>query len=631
MRTAPPSAPAPRRGRRVLLPVLVVLALAAAGTGGFLLLRRPGPEPTARAWLDAWERHDQAALRALMTRPGDEPARLDEQVARTLGVTGAHYEPGPVRVDDDTAAAAFTARLDLRGLGEWRYQGWLELVRAGRSWKVAWTPAAVHPELRAGLRLGRERVWPERAPILADDGSPLVRTARVVVVGVRPGRVRDRAALLRTLERDAGADPRAVAAKLDDPAVRPDWFVPVAELAPAAYERVRARLYPVPGTVFRRTAGRVLADGAPSQALGTVHAATAEDLRRLGAGYEAGDRVGATGLERSGEAELAGRPEGRVVLLDGGGRTLRRLASFPGSAPRPVRTTLDPKVQRAAGRALAATAKPAALVALDAPSGQVRAVVNRPADQPFNRAFSGAYPPGSTFKVVTTAALLAAGRRPGDRVPCPPTIEVGGRTFHNFEGGELGTVPFAEAFAQSCNTAFVRLAVGLPLGALAAAAEGFGFGTDYGLEPPAATARFGRPAGEVQLAASAIGQGQVTASPLHMATVAAAVADGAWRPPRLVAGAGTPPPRPLRPAVAQQLRALMAGVTDHGTGTRARVPGHRVAGKTGTAEFGSADPPRTHAWFLGFEGRLAFAILVEDGGVGGRVAAPLAARFLAAL
>jgi cell division protein FtsI/penicillin-binding protein 2 len=610
---------------------VLVVALVAAGLGAFVLLR-PGPEATAAAWLEGWQRRDQTALRKLMTQPSDEPAGVDEQIAKALGVTRARYESGPVRVEDGQASAAFTARLTLRGLGEWQYEGWLELTRAGRGWKVAWTPAAVHPELRPGLRLARERVWPERAPILARDGRPLVRTGQVVVVGVQPGRVDDRGALLRALERDAGADPRRVAARLDDPKVRPDWFVPVAELSPPAYERVRSRLYPVPGTVFRRSVGRAVAPGAPPQVVGEVREATAEDLRRLGSGYDPGDRVGASGLERSREAELAGRPEGRVVLVDAGGRRIRRLASFPGSAPRPVRTTLDPGIQRAADQALEGTGKPAALVALDASSGEIRAVVSRPDDQAFNRAFSGRYPPGSTFKVVTTAALLTAGRRPSDPVPCPPTVDVGGRTFHNFEGGALGTVPFAEAFAQSCNTAFVRLALGLPPGALTAAAEGFGFGLDYELEPPAAGARFPRPGGEVALAASAIGQAQVAASPLHMATVAAAVADGAWRPPRLVAGAVPEQrPRPLRPGVARQLRTLMAAVIGHGTGTGARVPGHRVAGKTGTAEFGTADPPRTHAWFLGFEGELAFAVLVEDGGVGGRVAAPIAARFLTAL
>jgi cell division protein FtsI/penicillin-binding protein 2 len=90
-------------------------------------------------------------------------------------------------------------------------------------------------------------------------------------------------------------------------------------------------------------------------------------------------------------------------------------------------------------------------------------------------------------------------------------------------------------------------------------------------------------------------------------------------------------PVELDPAIAKDLRGLMAGVVERGSGIRARTPGHPLAGKTGTAEFGNDDPPRTHAWFIGFSDDLAFAVLVEGGGVGGRVAAPLAGRFLAAL
>ena len=149
----------------------------------------------------------------------------------------------------------------------------------------------------------------------------------------------------------------------------------------------------------------------------------------------------------------------------------------------------------------------------------------------------------------------------------------------------------------------------------------------------------------------------MTASPLAMAAVAAAIDAGTWRPPHLLASsagaataaaagagpstttaanagpstttAGAAPP-PLDPGVVQTLRQLMGEVVASGTGTPAQVPGGPpVAGKTGTAEFGPGNPPATHAWFIGFRGDLAFAVLVEGGGVGGRVAAPVAARFLA--
>jgi cell division protein FtsI/penicillin-binding protein 2 len=113
-----------------------------------------------------------------------------------------------------------------------------------------------------------------------------------------------------------------------------------------------------------------------------------------------------------------------------------------------------------------------------------------------------------------------------------------------------------------------------------------------------------------------------------MATVAAAVASGAWRAPRLLADKPQGEAVALDPGVAATLKDLTAEVVRSGTGTAAAVAGQQVAGKTGTAEIGGADPNRTHAWFIGYRGNLAFAVVVEGGGVGGRVAAPLGARFL---
>jgi len=195
-------------------------------------------------------------------------------------------------------------------------------------------------------------------------------------------------------------------------------------------------------------------------------------------------------------------------------------------------------------------------------------------------------------------------------------------------------VPFSQAFAQSCNTAVIGAAAGLPDGALGAAAQTFGFGVDYSLGPTTVGGSFPAPASAVDRAASAIGQARITASPLHMATVAAAVLDGTWRSPVLLPGtegAAAPVTRPLDPAIAGQLRSLMRQVVTDGSGTAADVPGLQVIGKSGTAEYGPGDPPSTHAWFIAAAKGLGIAVLVEDKAAGGRDAAPVAARFLETL
>ncbi|GAA4230151.1 hypothetical protein GCM10022254_24280 [Actinomadura meridiana] len=158
------------------------------------------------------------------------------------------------------------------------------------------------------------------------------------------------------------------------------------------------------------------------------------------------------------------------------------------------------------------------------------------------------------------------------------------RTIRNDEDHALGRTTLKEAFAASCNTTFARLAVErLGPTKLAASARRFGFGTRITPGVDAADGSFPDPKNGAELAEAAIGQGRVQASPLLMASVAAA------------AGAGLP------------------------DGT---------AGKTGTAELGDG---QTHAWFIGYRGDVAFSVFVEAGGSGPRVAAPLAARFLTAL
>ena len=498
-------------------------------------------------------------------------------------------------------------------------------------WRVAWGPGALHPELAAGQRFGRSRTWPTRAPILAVDGTPLVSAGDVVDIGLQPERIRDRAQVQAVLQQHLDVDPADVTAALGAPGVRPDHFVAIARVRAERFTQLRPVLEPVPGVFFQRTTGRVsVADDFALHVLGRYDEVTAERLTDLGGPYVVGDRVGLSGLEGSFERRLAGTPSGEVRTVDAAAEMpVRTLFQFAGKAPETVGTTIERRVQQAAEQALAGVTRPAAIVALDAGTGDVRAVVSRPFDQPFNRALAGQYPPGSTFKVVTTAALLGAGTRPETAVGCPAEANVGGQRFVNFEGGALGGTTFRTAFAQACNTAFVTLSANLADAALAGAAGTFGFGNEYDLGLPTEGGAFPTPRDVAERASQAIGQGRVVASPLHMAPVAAAVASGGWRAPRLLTDKLQAPTTMLDASATATLKDLTAEVVRSGTGTAAAVPGQQVGGKTGTAEFGP-DPDRTHAWFIGYRGSLAFAVLVEGGGVGGRVAAPIAARFVAA-
>jgi cell division protein FtsI/penicillin-binding protein 2 len=615
--------------RQAVLVLFIVLAagFGLAGCSGGGEDETAGARDAAGFFLAAWERADWQALQGLVGG-ASAAAQAHERAFEDLGVERASFELTRLEAGDGSATAHFTARMRVRGLGVWAYRGALRLRWEDGRWVVAWRPSTIHPALRPGVRFATIRSWPKRAPILAHDGRPLVAEREVIELGVEPRRIESRRKLLRALERLLGADPEQVRADLDRPGVQPDWFIPVSLLRPERYEELKPELYPVPGTVFRRSTARLPpSDEFALHTLGRVGEITAELLEQHGHPYVVGDVVGLSGLEFALERRLTGRPSGRVELVDENGEVVRVLHHFSGKQPQLVRTTLDLDAQTAAERALAGIRRPAALVAVDSATGELRAVASRPLGE-FNRALAGHYPPGSTFKVVTTAALLAHGVAAGDTVACPDEAELGGRTFGNAQGTPVGPTSFADAFAVSCNTAFVQLAETLPDGSLEQAARRFGFGARYQLPLAVAGGRFPRPANRGEELEAAIGQGRVEASPVHMANVAAAVASGRWRPPRLLAGTQSATGRLLSPAVAATLRELMRLVVVAGTGQAAAVAGTEVYGKTGTAEFGAGDPPNAHAWFIGFRDGLAFAVLVEGGGSGSRVAAPIAARFL---
>ncbi len=349
--------------------------------------------------------------------------------------------------------------------------------------------------------------------------------------------------------------------------------------------------------------------------------------------------AGATATERLRAqlaSELDGRPAGSIAIVGPAPHLQRVLYSFTADPGRNVRTTLDLGLQRLAEQIVDTSGRPTSLVAIDTRTGAIKASAGNPAAGS-TVGIDGRFPPGSTFKIVTATAALENGYRLDTQVNCPATIDGGGFTFHNAGHEVLGRISFERAFAVSCNTAFVGIAESLPAGALAKAAAFYGCTS----RSPAATQRAPLrvpsfacnypPATGAEYAASAFGQAAVQVSPLGMTMICAAAETGVWRPPSLLAP-GTPGSpstsgiRRLPTTVSAQLRVAMRAVVTSGTATA--ISGTPVAGKTGTAEFGSGNPLPTHAWFTGYLGHYAVTVLVQDGGFGGAVAAPLAARFL---
>lgn len=371
--------------------------------------------------------------------------------------------------------------------------------------------------------------------------------------------------------------------------------------------------------------------GSISLLTGNVVTATAAQARALGAPYQAGDLIGQGGIEQAYQDQLAGRPSLAITIAGPRNHLDATAVRFAASAGTPVRTSLSLPDQMAASQAVksAATTKPVDMVVIQPSTGRVLAVVERPGG--FDRALQGEFPPGSTFKVVTASALANTGMRPSSTVQCPGQFTIGGRTFHNDNNEQYGTTSLQTAFAVSCNSTFALLASQrLGGAALASMAATFGFNAQPALGIPAALGQFSTPRAPVDLAADAFGQGTDLVNPLSQATVAAAIESGTWRPPQLVTSPAprqSAQPRTLSPAILDTLRPMMRAVVTSGTAAGVGfLPG--VYGKTGTAEYGTGANPPSHGWFIGYRGDLAFAVLVEGGGLGADSAGPIANAFL---
>lgn len=593
------------------------------------------PQATLSAYLDSWSGQHWVAMSRLVHRPPGDFVALNRSAWSDLGVQSAHFASGRVTSRGSQATAPLDTSLVLAGFGPLTLHSTVRLVDVSGHWLVAWSPATIADQLAPGDSFAVVRSWPARAQVLGAGGAPLTPTATFVTVGLVGQRLKDTNALTQGLTA-AGFDPATVTAAIAQAQRNPTQFTPVQTIEQARYLTIKPQIYPLPGTAFETVQKQAaLTPDLAAHVVGQTGAITAEQLKRLGAPYTSSSFVGQNGIEQVYEKQLAGTPSTTVDVVDHDGRTVVTLARQAGQPGQPVQTSIDPAVQQAAEAALSGITQQAAIVVMRASTGEILASVSRPTSQAFDVALDASVPPGSTFKVVTTTALLQAGLNPSSPATCPPNVVVDGKPFVNYEHETVASLTLEQAFAMSCNTAFIGLARDHLDGAkLAAAAKLYGIGTTphmglsaFGGSAPAAST-------PVDLAADSIGQGQVVVSPLAMATVAAAVDSGSLHEPRLVAGApdDSVPPVPLDPTVDSELKVLMAQVvtSPNGTAAGAGLPAGTY-GKTGTAEFGPGPNPSQHAWFIGFRGDIAFAVFVYGGGVGGVVAAPVAARMLKAL
>ncbi|WP_326552023.1 penicillin-binding transpeptidase domain-containing protein [Micromonospora sp. NBC_01813] len=640
--------------RRLRWSAALTAALVLTGTALTGCSSDDGPERTVDAFVDGWLAGDVSTI-GFITPAGQRLPATDvgEELAALVGdlsdTPPQLRRDGEADVTADIATNSLAVEWTLPGDVRWSYTTSIRLRQAADDgWQIIWDPAIVHEQLAAGDRFQLNRLAPRRGPVLDGAGEPVVAPRDVVVIGVQPSEVVSPDALVDDLD----AAFRAIRPPISPPidltdlpdrlaAAKPDAFVDVVTLRKEAYDQVAGRIFDLPGTRFRSEQR----DLAPTREfaralLGTVDPVQRQDMETHPGRYEIGDMVGHGGLQGGYEERLRGVPGYSVQIAgtapDGTVSADEVLFSSDARPGDPLRTTLDVATQTAADAALAGQARRSALVAVRISDGALVAVANGPDGGTENLAFTAQVPPGSTFKMVSTLGLLESGAvGPDVAVDCPKTATVDGRAFTNANGFELGRVPFRTVFAKSCNTTFANLAPELGADGLAEAGRLLGLEGEWRLGVSAFTGKVSTGGAPAERAAAAFGQGTTLVSPLAMAGATAAVARGQWRQPTLIAEPAPQSPAPDGPqldaAAVDALRAMMRAAVTDGTAEALRdVPGEPVYGKTGTAEYDN-DPANTHAWFIGWQGDVAFAVFVEQGGSGSGDAVPIAETFLRSL
>jgi penicillin-binding protein 2 len=535
---------------------------------------------------------------------------------------------------------------------------WLQLVK-GRAYR------AMADENRIRL-IPRD---PIRGRLLDRHGRVLATNRLAYALYIQPRlvsdrrwpRLRDRLAALLGLRAEELDRRRRDGANPDD------YRVLLAQtLTPVQVLRFRERAEELAGAEVGTDVRRVYPHGPlAAHLIGYTGSITGEEYDALHEqGYRLQDRIGRAGLERRFEKHLRGEWGGQQLEVDAAGRVQRVLGDKPARAGRDLRLTLDLELQQAAERALNGVRK-GAIVALDPTTGAVRALASRPGYDPnvfaegpttaqwndlnrpeaplLNRAFQG-FPPASTFKIVTTAAGLESGRfGPATRIATVGQFCYDGQCYGDH--GSYGAIGYEQALAVSSNSFYYKLGLELGPTPLFATARRLGYGRPTGIElaEEETPGLLGDPAWKqkvlgdrwtsVDTITSAIGQGALQVTPLQMARLYAAVANGGWLvTPHLVE---RPYPRRwlnLRPDTLAVLHRGLRQVVTAGTATVLNDPSlPPVAGKTGTGE----DPPRPdHAWFGGYApaDRPTLVIVAfgeNSGGYGGTVAAPMVRALMA--
>jgi penicillin-binding protein 2 len=691
---------------RLFLALFAVVIVALGCEGPLALRQTPTPQtaqlpplPTAEAFLKAWEGDEYQAMYGMLSSSAqqgiteEEFAQLHQSIMEEATVISHRLEIGNLVEGEGEAQVDFTLSLDTVLLGKPQLQGQFHLVWESAGWRIDWSPEVIFPSLSGDNMVYLHRLTSARANIYDREGRPLATDGSMVTVGVVPQDIEDENALLAELSSILNMSWADIRALYTAEGVQPHWFVPIGNLSFEESLAYADRLSSLPGVMLQETPIRTYPEGdLAANVLGYLGEISREELATLESqGYAERDAIGKAGLERWGESYLAGRRGGILSIVTPEGELVDSLVEFPATQSRSIYSTIDLELQRVAEEALGE--QRGAVVALDPNTGEILALATSPRYDPndltwgrfdaatwdalvsdagrplLNRATQGLYPTGSVFKVITAAAAMeGAGFSPQTTVNCTGSWAGLGPGWVKYDWLPTGhgVMDFRSAIVRSCDVFFWEMGLrlnGIDADLLPSYGHLFGFGEPSGLDAldeseglipdPEWKEKyftgegnpFWVPGDAVNLA---VGQGDLLATPLQVANMMAAIANGGilYRPHLVMRISGTPLEEevdfspsergrvPISETNLQVIRDGLNGVTSDPGGTALAAfegAAFSSAGKTGTAETPDEKP---HAWFAGYAPveapQIAVAVVVENSGEGSVFAAPICRQVMEA-
>ncbi len=672
-----------------------------------------GAEGIGLAFFRAWEGKDYLGMYSLLSPQSQALihsrtfVEFYEEMMDAATVLNIQAQPQSARQDGERAEFEAQVTWDTAAVGQVIRDHTVDLVYGEGRWGVIWDEKLILPELEGGQKLFTDHRIPARANIYDIDGDALAYQGSVITLGIIPGQIEDEPGLLAALSQVLDKTPEDI--KFLYVSSLPDWYVPIDDITGEVMEENFTLLQPYIGAGLvteDRLTRLYTPEGIASHMVGYTGYIPAESIDwYIDQGYRGDEQVGLTGAEQWAENYLAGTRGGSLSIVGPSGELIQTIQDSEPKQARAVYLTIDREFQAAVERALAEAiqthplAEAGSVVVLDPRNGAIRAMVSFPSYNPnifdglrleagaelnrvlndsrrplLNRVTQGEYPPGSTFKLVTYSAGVNSGLyTPASRYTSTGSWNRLGDSFIKYdwlEGGH-GTISLSQALVVSCNSCFYDVGYNLDQAdpfILPETARAFGLDGATGIDGlPENTGLIPDPEWKLNNVGEgwvpgdsvnmAIGQGFVQVTPLQMARLIAAIANGGtlYQPTmvdRIGAGGGAPeenlPPKdpsqlPVSPEHIKSIQDSLQAVTSSNFGTAAYqfeqfpVP---VAGKTGTAETVVAN---SHAWFVGYapsepftqadgtiieEPEIAIVVMIENSGEGSEVAAPIFRRIV---